>query len=168
MAAMSDTKIIVLGVGNILLKDEGVGVHAIHELQREKYPANVSLIDGATAGLDLLPIFQEATILIIVDCVKGGGEPGSLYRFTPTEIKDLPDSLKTSLHDFNLVDVMNLAKAFGSIPDTIVIIGVEPLEIEWGLEMTAPIQAVFPRLLDVVRNEIDAAIHGKIEAEPTG
>ena len=91
-------KIMVLGVGNILLRDEGAGVRVVEWLDaRYSFPENVELVDGATAGLDLLPIMEGVDHVIIVDTVKTDEPPGSIFRFTPQDInKKVP--YKTSLH----------------------------------------------------------------------
>ena len=85
-------RITILGVGNILLRDEGVGVRVVEELKKGyTFPENVSLVDGGTQGLWLLATIQESDHLIVVDAVLGGGEPGSLYRL---EREDLPKGLR--------------------------------------------------------------------------
>ncbi|HAP67189.1 MAG TPA: hydrogenase HupD, partial [Nitrospinae bacterium] len=81
-------KILILGIGNILLKDEGVGVKVIERLKRDyKFPSNIELIDGGTAGFGLIDLLEGAEHLIIVDAVQGNDEPGSIYRF---KFEDMP------------------------------------------------------------------------------
>ena len=76
----------VLGIGNILLKDDGIGVHIVNELLKESYPQNVDIIDGGTAILDLLDVFVKNNKIIVVDTLKGGHEPGTIYKVTPEEM----------------------------------------------------------------------------------
>lgn len=154
LATHSET-IVVLGVGNILLKDEGVGVKVVEELQRRyEFPEHVEVIDGGTQGLWLMATIQEADHLVVVDAVTCGGEPGSLYRL---EKDDLPSGLrsKQSAHDSDLVEALNLCKLMDSEPKTVVVVGIEPADIQpFGLELTGPVQARFEDLITNVLREL--------------
>jgi len=134
---MKTERILVLGVGNILLKDEGVGVRVIEELEnRYEFPENVRLLDGGTQGLWLLPTLQLVDRLIVVDAVLGGGEPGTIYRL---ERQDLSNSLraKQSAHDSDLVEALNLCSLLDTGPRTVTVIGIEPADIQpFGLGLT--------------------------------
>lgn len=154
----------ILGVGNILLTDEGAGVHAVQKLMKVLKHPNVELIDGGTMGLDLLPVFERCEYLIIIDCVKGGGEPGSIYRFAPEEIKQVPDTLKMSLHDFNLVDVLNLTKALGHKLPEIIIFGIEPKSLDWGLEPTPEVTDAIEKIVDLVKDDVQKLLAGENDA----
>lgn len=148
-------KIIVLGVGNILLRDEGVGVRTIERLRAEyEFPDNVELMDGGTAGLDLLPFLDGADHVIIVDTVKTSEPPGSIFRFTPDDIdKKVP--YKTSLHQIGMVEVFAIAEALGRKMKA-VIIGIQPEDMsDWGLEMTPTIEAKIPELMGLVLKELE-------------
>lgn len=151
-------KIVVLGVGNVLLGDEGVGVHAIEKLKEKINYPEVELIDGATAGLDLLPVLESCDYLLIIDCVKGGLEPGSIYKFAPEDMKVKLDNMKLSIHDFNLVDVLNLAKALGKKLPEITIYGVEPESMDWSLEMSKKVSQALEKLIKVVINDLENLI----------
>ena len=127
-------KIVVLGMGNLLLKDEGIGVHVAHAMQETSYPNNVDLevIDGGT--LPDAPIsFGEADKLIVVDAVQPRGEPGAIYRFHLEDIK-VGDKMLTSLHQISLLENLRLMEEFGQKPKDVVIIGIEPEDMNWGLE----------------------------------
>lgn len=149
-------RIIVLGVGNILLRDEGVGVRVIERLQESySFPDNVELMDGATAGLDLLPFMEGASRVIIVDTVKTSEPPGSIFRFTPDDI-DRKVPYKTSLHQIGMVEVFAIAEALGKKMEA-VIIGIQPEDMDsWGLELTPTIEAKIPELMEQVIKELDA------------
>lgn len=145
---------VILGVGNILLQDEGIGVHVIRELQKKKLPPNVEAIDGATQGLDLLYVIEGADRLIIVDCLKTDEEkPGTIFRFKPEEVEGVGPEQKLSLHDVSLTDVLEIASFLGTKPDT-VIFGVEAKVIDWGLEPTPELKAKIPELVKLVLKEI--------------
>lgn len=148
-------RITILGVGNILLRDEGVGVRVIEELKKcYAFPENVSLVDGGTQGLWLLATIQESDHLIVIDAVLGGGEPGSLYRL---ERADLPKGLrfKQSAHDSDLVEALNLCALLENGPKSVVVIGVEPLDITpFGLELSREIESQVDNLVERVINEV--------------
>jgi hydrogenase maturation protease len=151
----SAENVVVLGVGNILLKDEGVGVRVIEELwRRYDFPERVQVIDGGTQGLWLISTIQQADHLIVVDAVTAGGEPGALYRL---ERSDLPKGLrfKQSAHDSDLVEALNLCSLVEKEPKTVVVIGVEPEDIQpYGLELTLPVAARIEDLIDRVLEEL--------------
>lgn len=155
MANDGRNEILVLGVGNILLKDEGIGVHVIKAMQHMKLPDNVTLFDGGAGGIDLLEQIEMAARLIIIDAIDAGHKPGTVFRFKPDEVKAILDGHKTSLHQVDLYDTLKLAKFIGCYPET-VIIGVQPKEIAWGTEPTPDISAQIPLVIDLVTREIQA------------
>ncbi len=152
---MHTERIVVLGVGNILLRDEGVGVRVVEELQRRYVlPEQVQVIDGGTQGLWLMSTIQQADRLIVVDAVLGRGEPGTLYRL---EGKDLPKGLraKQSAHDSDLVEALNLCSLLDEEPKSVVVVGVEPENIQpFGLELTETVAARVDELVLRVVDEL--------------
>jgi hydrogenase maturation protease len=147
----------VIGCGNLLLQDEGVGIHLIRRLETMKVPEGVELIDGSTGGFDLLPYFEDSEKVIIVDTVKSpDGKPGDIYRFTPDDF-DTAATPKTSLHDITLKDMFELVKRTRGALPPVVLFGVEPLEIDWGMELTEDVAAALPRLGELVLKEIGHA-----------
>ncbi len=152
---MNEDRIVILGVGNTLLRDEGVGVHVVEELRtRFSFPDWVSLVDGGTLGLGLIPTIQQADHLIVVDAVLGNGTPGEIYRL---EGGQLPKKLKTkhSLHEFDLVEALNLCSLVGEEPISMVVIGVEPEDITHpGLTLSQPVAAKVAELIDLVIEEL--------------
>ena len=147
----------VIGCGNLLLQDEGIGIHLIRYLEQRQLPEGIELIDGSTGGFDLLPYFEDSRKVVIVDAVKSpGGKAGDIYRFTPDDF-DTAATPKTSLHDITLKDMFELVKRTkGSLPP-VVLFGVEPLLIDWGMELTTDVAAVLPRLGELVMKEIQDA-----------
>ncbi|MFC1835267.1 HyaD/HybD family hydrogenase maturation endopeptidase [Thermodesulfobacteriota bacterium] len=147
--------IIVLGVGNILLKDEGVGVKTVEELgRRYDFPDRVELVDGGTQGLWLMSTIQRADHLIVVDAVLGKGEPGTIYRL---ERDDLPKGLraKQSAHDSDLLESLNLCAMIDQAPKSVVVVGVEPEDIQpFGVEMTETVASKVGDLIDEVLKEL--------------
>ena len=154
---MSNDKILVLGVGNILLHDEGVGVKAVVKLQSEyDFSGNVELMDGGTLGLSLLDPICQASHLIVVDAVKFGHTPGTLYRFTAEDFERRV-KYKNSLHQLDLVETLAFAEMLEKRPNAVVV-GIEPEDISsWGMELTETIQARLPDVCAKVLEEIAAA-----------
>ena len=146
-------KVIILGMGNLLLKDEGIGVHIAQALQEAPSPANVEMevIDGGTLP-DVFPL-DGVDKLVVVDAVKGGSEPGAIYRFRPKDIR-LENGIPTSLHQINLLENLWLMERFSHKPDDVVIIGIEPENMDWGLELSATLQKQIPRITQVVMEEV--------------
>ena len=141
----------VLGIGNILLKDEGIGCHVVHALEGISLP-DVQIMDGGTCP-DVVQLLEDTDKLVIVDAVRGGGMPGQIYRFHLEDVT-LEQKPSLSLHDIGLVDNLMLMKLRHSIGET-VIIGVEPREIEWGLELSPELQEKIPRIIDAILAELN-------------
>jgi len=149
----SGEKIVILGVGNVLLSDEGVGVHVANELARMRLPENVSVVEGGTDGFRLLNVILEADRLVVVDAVKGGGEPGSFYRFQIDDVRSCPTGFKTSVHQIGILEVIDLSGLIGETPRTVVI-GVEPKSLDMGMELSPEIKEKIPRIIELVLREI--------------
>lgn len=147
---------VVIGFGNILLKDEGIGVHILQRFARSRKgkPSGCVLIDGGTCGDTLLTLPDRVGKLIILDAVQGGGEPGSIYRFTPTEIES-KDGAIASLHQLDLLQELRMMEVAGKSVDTIIILGVEPEEIAWGLELSAAVERAIPQVIRLLEMEVN-------------
>lgn len=153
---MTDKKIKILGCGNTLVGDDGVGIRVIERLQRLKLSPNVEIIDAGVGGLAILSWIEDADKVIIVDAVQTGNEPpGTVYEFTD---KEMPPSnmFMLSLHDLNLVDTLNVGRIVQKMPDEIVIIGVEVNRVaEFTKELTPEVEAAIPEVIDLVLKEIN-------------
>lgn len=149
---MTEKRIVILGIGNLILRDEGVGVHAVRELEGRDLPRGVEVIDGGTATMELLPVIQEAEGIIVIDALKGGGEPGTIYRVCPDDLMAETERL-LSLHQVGLLEVLGMARQLGGDPQ-VVIIGVEPKEISWGMELTPEVEAKLPQVIETVLAEL--------------
>ena len=164
----------ILGLGNILLKDEGIGAHIAGRLQKLALPCNVEVIDGGTAGLDILLFILRSNAtengsqedlykLVVIDAVRAGKEPGTIYkaRLKGQETGELTRILaqgkdaKISLHQVGLIDALAVAEKMNRAPEEIVIIGIEPGEVNCGLELTKPVKRSIPQVIEKVLEEID-------------
>ncbi|CAO0819807.1 hydrogenase 2 maturation protease [Desulfarculales bacterium] len=150
MANLPEQRILVLGVGNVLLKDEGVGVRIVRELEAQfDFAPNVRLVDGGVLGLSLMGTMMEADQVIVVDAVRGGDEPGTLYRFN-WEAKPEHIQYKDTLHQIDLMETMGTLPLVGEVP-VVTVLGVEYEDIDnWGLELTPKVERAVEPLLALV------------------
>jgi len=145
-------RITILGVGNLLLKDEGVGIRVVEHLTHNyEFPENVRVVDGGVLGLGLLGVLCETDHLIVVDAVRNNGSPGTLYRL---EGEEVPKRLyaKNSLHQVDLLETLCVCPVLGHEPET-VILGVEPADISSvSLDLTPCVRdAIEPLAREVFR-----------------
>lgn len=152
-------RIVVLGVGNILLTDEGIGVRAIEELGKAYVlPPEVVLIDGGTSAMELLDDLANCDLLIIADCVRSGRPPGSLIRLVDEEIPALFRT-KLSPHQVGLPEVLGTLLITHEAPKRTVLFGVEPESLATAMELTPTVAARLPDLVAALAKEItDAGI----------
>ncbi len=150
---MAETTL-VLGLGNTVMADDGVGPRVIGVLeQRGGLPEGVALLDGGTLGLDLLPRLEGVGRLIIVDAVEAGLPPGSLVRLTGDEVP-LALETKVSPHQMGLKDLLAVARLVGQLPPEIILLGIQPACIEMDTELSAEVSARLPDLVATVRQEL--------------
>ena len=146
--------VLVLGLGNILLSDEGAGVKAVEELER-RYDCSsaVQIVDGGTIGLELLPYFEERSHILIIDAVNTGQKPGTIVR-----IDDPPAYFRsrTSPHQIGLADVLGIAAITDNLPRNITLFGIEPKQLSTGLSLSDEVSQNLSRLVDIVAAELEA------------
>ena len=151
---MPEKSFAIIGAGNILCRDDGIGVHIVQELQKHDLPDNVSLMDAGTATLDAFFEVAHTHKVIVIDAVKGGGAPGSIYRFPLDSVS--PDSRfkVTSLHQISLHESFNMARLILDRVPEVIVIGVEPERIDLGTELSPSIQKKYKEIIDIVKLEI--------------
>jgi hydrogenase maturation protease len=133
-------KITLIGVGNILMRDEGLGVHAVKAVQaRCRAPENLEVVDGGTSGLDLLPYIEGRDRVLFVDAVNFGREPGFIGVLENQEVPALFGA-KASLHHLGLMDVLAAARLLDASPQEICLIGMQPQTMELGLDLSETVQ----------------------------
>ena len=146
--------ILVLGIGNTVMSDDGVGPKVVQLLQREYvFPANVEIVDGGTLGLDLLPMLEGRSHLVMVDAVETGKPPGTCVRLTGEE---LPIALETRIspHQMGLKDLLAVARLLGHAPGEMVLIGVQPGSIGMDLELTPEVALQVETMKKAVLREL--------------
>ncbi len=149
--------ILIIGVGNSIMMDDGAGIHAVRELEKMDLPDTVEVFDGGTLGIDLMPFIEGREKLIFIDSVKGENTPGTLYRFHPDDL-NYESAPKTSVHQIGLIESLQMISLIGKTPGRVVIFGVEPHTIDWGEELTPALNSVMPKLLKHVLNEIEDSV----------
>ena len=149
-------QITILGIGNILLTDEGFGVRVIEKLFDDYvFPDNVAVVEGGVLGIHLLGTLSKADHLIVVDAVKNRQPPGTLYRL---EKDELPERIlmKNSLHQTDFLETLTLCQMIDQAPETIVVLGAEPEDIEThSVELTPVVAARVDEMVNRVLLELD-------------
>ncbi|MBN2840760.1 MAG: hydrogenase maturation protease [Coriobacteriia bacterium] len=151
---MSETqaRVLVLGIGNVLMLDEGIGNRVAVELEKNySFPDDVRIMDGGTMGLGMIHVFRGIEFLLVVDAMDGSGlEPGTVVRIAPEDFA--PNQVMHSLHDIRFVDVLEAAKLIGIMPEAdcigIQVRDMNPAEITIGL--SEPVEAAVPRAIGAV------------------
>ena len=150
-----ENSIVVLGVGNILLTDEGLGVHVVEDLKANyAFTPQISLIDGGTMGMELLTYMRGMKKILLIDAVNGGEAPGTIYEFPHRELEQyFTDHI--SVHEVGMQDILRIRAIQENPLEDAIVIGVEPESLDVGFEPSAPVQKALPevkeRVLRVLR-----------------
>jgi hydrogenase maturation protease len=143
-------KTLILGIGNLLLGDEGVGVHAAQALMKLDLPEEVTVLDIGTAILDALLEIEKADRIIVMDAVKADEKPGSIYRMPLEDFVQKP--CIASMHGFDLSRVLALAQRVE--PPEVIVFGIEPARMDWSMELSQEVRDSLPLMIDAVLEEI--------------
>jgi len=145
---------LVLGLGNILLRDEGVGVRVVEALaERYVLPAGVEVVDGGTAGMDLLDTLAGCDHLLICDAVRTGGPPGSVVKLAGDQIPALFQT-RCSPHQVGLSDLLATLTLTGEAPATLTLIGIVPADLRLGLELSPAVAGVVGPAVECLAAEL--------------
>lgn len=156
MVEQRNVETLILGVGNLLLSDEGVGIRVIERLQAEyELPEQVQVLDGGTLGLDLLYYLEGVENLLIIDAVEMESEPGTLLRMEGDEVPSFL-SIKMSPHQIGIPDMLFAAKLRDLYPPNVVLWGVQPAELDVSMEMSPLMNARVDVLVGKALAELDA------------
>jgi len=147
-------KIAVIGIGNLLMQDEGVGVHLVNALSQKYYfEPQILLIDGGTTGTDLLSYFAENSHILLLDAVNFHKEPGFIGSYENDEILTRLNT-KLSLHHLGLTDVLSTNKLLGVRPEQTFLLGIQPERMEVGMELTETIISRLPRMEEIALKKL--------------
>lgn len=147
---MSEPKsILILGIGNYLMGDEGIGVHLAEQLMKEELPANVSVLDGGTGGFHLLEYFEKHDIVILADATLDGNIPGTIRLIKPKFARDFPQAMST--HDIGLKDMVSALQLLGTMPEIhLFVVSIESIQ-QQGIELTDEVRKILPQLKNQIR-----------------
>lgn len=147
---------VVLGIGNTILTDEAAGVRAVEALERAyKMPVNVQVIDGGTSGMEMIEDLSNLDFLIVIDVVKTGAAAGTVVKIAGDEIPVF-FRRKLSPHQIALPDVLACLELLDTMPKEIIVLGVELISLELGMEMTPTVAAKVPLLMEMAASELVA------------
>ncbi len=140
----NENSIILLGVGNILLTDEGLGVHVVNEMRKEyTFSPEIGIIDGGTMGMELLSYMRGMKKLLLVDAVNGGEEPGTVYEFPHRDMETyFTDHI--SVHEVGMQDILRIRALQDNPLEDAMVIGVEPESLDIGLAVSDTVKNVLP------------------------
>jgi len=148
---------VLIGLGNPLMSDEGIGVRLIAEIEsRQLIPAGVETLDLGTAGIGVLHAITGRRKAVFVDCALMGEQPGTMRRFTPEEVITRKVQTRLSLHEGDLLHTLELARTLGDCPEEIMIFGIEPDSLQPGLELSPTLESRLDEYLDLLLRELDS------------
>lgn len=151
----SNSEVTILGIGNLLMGDEGVGIHALTTLQETyTFSPNINFIDGGTIGIDLIPYFEECKKMIIIDAVDSQEDPGFIVTLANEEIH-YRFNTKLSLHHAGLSDVLSIIKLQEIEAPDMVLIGVQPKKVEMGLELSDTVGSKMEKVISIIINKLE-------------
>ena len=141
---------LIIGLGNPLRGDDGVGVRVVQALAEQALPAGVEVVDGGTQGLGIVNLMEGRQCVILVDAADLGTKPGQFARFTLDEAHLLGDDQHLSIHAAGPRDALLLAKALDCLPDTVILFGVQPANVEWDSTLSPEVEAAVPAVIEAV------------------
>ncbi|MCL4239221.1 MAG: hydrogenase maturation protease [Anaerolineae bacterium] len=155
MAADTQGDTLILGVGNPLKGDDGAGVLVVQRLlARPDLPPGVTVLDGGTAGLGLIPLIENYRRVVLVDAALMGETPGTVRRFAWREARVAGHERPLSLHQSDLADALTLAEALGSLPPEVIVFGVQPQHTDWEQPLSEAVARALPDLIEALLSEV--------------
>lgn len=154
-----DGPILVLGIGNILLRDEGAGVHVVRALERLadrgeiEMPAGTSLVDGGTLGLNLLPLISSSRAVLLVDALDGDRTSGAVSAISGNALREAKAGEMPG-HRTGVGELLAAAQLMGALPEAVSLVGIQPSEISMGLDLTEVVRAALPAAIAMTLDEL--------------
>jgi hydrogenase maturation protease len=145
--------VLILGIGNLLMRDEGIGVRVVEALGHVGLPDGVEVVDGGTAGADLIDLLAQRQKVIVIDALQADQKPGTVLRLQPENI--LPSSDQSlSLHELGLAETLRMTQYLNCAPTEVVIFAIQPQAVEPGLELSDTVAATIPQIIELVQAEL--------------
>ena len=153
-------KIGVIGIGNPLRQDDGVGIVLLEKLieRKDDMPGDIEYVDGGTGGVSLLHILARFDIVIIIDAVSFGSHPGESKLFKPDAVKSQKRSVNISTHESDFLKIIELSKKLGKNPGEIFVFGVQPSDVSYGTNLSPELQQKVESLFTNLKEEIKSII----------
>jgi hydrogenase maturation protease len=157
LSAAEIKKTLVLGIGNTLLSDEGIGIHVIRKLANATPNTDTTLLDGGTLSFTLAGPIEDCERLIVVDAAELRAQPGSVRVFVDAEMdRHVAAGGKRSVHEVGLADLLAVAALAGRLPPQRALVGIQPQSMDWGMQPTEPVAAALPGACRAVEQLIEA------------
>jgi hydrogenase maturation protease len=150
------TRTLILGVGNVLLSDEGVGVHVARRMMQMDLPPDVVVVDGGTVGLDLLPHFHDMELVILIDALQADDQPGTIYRLAPENLA-FSQHPALSVHEMGILEMIRGARLLGFHPQIQVFGIVAKNNQTCSLELSPEVESAVPKVIQIIIHEITRA-----------
>ncbi|WP_457675638.1 HyaD/HybD family hydrogenase maturation endopeptidase [Thiolapillus sp.] len=147
---------LILGIGNTLLRDEGVGVHVIRYLkQQTDLPADAVLADGGTLSFSLVADIEDHDRLIVIDATELGAEPGTIRCLENESMDSFLGGIRRSVHEVSLLDLMDMARLTGTLPQRRALFGIQPEVVDWGHQLSPRVETAVPKVAEQVLKLVD-------------
>lgn len=144
----------IIGIGNPLKRDDGIGVALLQEMEQRDFSETVQTFELGIASMDILHILEDLDKALIIDAVCFGGASGDYRFFTPEDVESLQES--SGPHTTNILDVLQLSKEMGELPEDIIIMGIEPEDTSFGEDLSESLEERFPELVKALEERIDS------------
>ena len=150
-------KIGIIGIGNPLRQDDGIGIVLLEKLRQEKkgFPDDLEYVDGGTGGMSLLHVLVRFDIAVVVDAVDFNGKPGEYIFFNPDESRSKKPMVTTSTHGSDFFDVLRVSKQLHENPDKLYIFGIQPKTMSAGTELSSELKYAIPTFILSLKREIN-------------
>ncbi|RLF87318.1 hypothetical protein DRN58_00685 [Thermococci archaeon] len=154
---MATHEIVIIGIGNILRSDDGLGFHIIKELQKYNLPPDVKLVERDVLDFQILSVMENARKVIFVDAIQNKGKPGKIYYLDLTQVnmESAKDLRIPNIHNLELEKFLLFCKIMGVSPPKILLIGCEPKNLEMGLELSKEVREAIPKIINLILKELE-------------
>ena len=146
-------KVLVLGVGNVMRSDDGVGMVVARELASDSLPPGVDVVEGGTDGLAFIELVQAANHVVVIDAADIKAPPGTVSVFSPERVRDLCDEAGVSAHEMRILATIRLMNQLGTCP-SVSIVAVQPATLDYGIQLSPEVGSALPQALSSVRAEV--------------
>jgi hydrogenase maturation protease len=147
-------KLLIIALGNLIMSDDGLGIHVVRELQKEDWKEDISLLEIGTSPLYYLEEMSQAENIIAIDAIQGGEQSGTIYCLTEEDLKCSRNIIR-DFHGCSLLNVIELSREITNHPNNLLIYGIEPKALNLGEELSPPVKDSIPKLINLIREKIE-------------